>query len=287
MEQEGRARAPGAGTILNALATMTGSAFAIDGIETTATVTLTGGSTISGHIDGHPDADTALIERCVELAFEEYGNGESTGAEVRTESTIPLAAGLKSSSAAANATILATLEALGHEHPDRLQAARLGVRAARDVGVTVTGAFDDATASMLGGVTITDNRSDRLLGHEQVEWDVVVWTPPSRAFSAEADVEACQRVSDIAAIVAELAMQGRYGEAMSINGLAFCAALEFPTEPLLSVLPEADGVSLSGTGPSYVAIGDRGTLHAVVAEWETKDGKTWETTTNTTGTTTI
>jgi hypothetical protein len=45
----------------------------------------------------------------------------------------------------------------GWERHDVFDAARLGVRAAREVGVTVTGAFDDASASMLGGVTVTDN----------------------------------------------------------------------------------------------------------------------------------
>jgi len=51
--------------------------------------------------------------------------------------------------------------------------------AARDVGVTATGAFDDASASMLGGVTITDdNDDDELLSREEVDWDVMpVWTP--------------------------------------------------------------------------------------------------------------
>ena len=104
----GRAHAPAAGTILNALANERGAAFAID-LETTATVSLDDSRTIDGEIDGAPEADTALIERCVELAIEQYGEKDerATGARVRTESEVPLAAGLKSSSAAANATVLA------------------------------------------------------------------------------------------------------------------------------------------------------------------------------------
>ncbi|MCH7659847.1 MAG: shikimate kinase [Euryarchaeota archaeon] len=279
----GRAHAPAAGTILNALANERGAAFAID-LETTATVSLDDSRTIDGEIDGAPEADTALIERCVELAIEQYGEGDerATGARVRTESEVPLAAGLKSSSAAANATVLATCDALGVE-VDRLEACRLGVRAAREVGVTVTGAFDDASASMLGGVTVTDNTEDELLAHETVEWNVLVWTPPEQAFSADADVETCRKVAPIADVVCELALQGRYGQAMSINGFAFCGALGFPTEPMLEALPDVAGVSLSGTGPSYVAVGERQTLADLRDEWERRDGTIWLTTTRTTG----
>ncbi|WP_331236422.1 shikimate kinase [Natronorarus salvus] len=278
---DGRARAPAAGTICNALATGRGSAFAIDGVETTATVSLEPGTEIEGEIAEDPEADTALIERCVSLAVERYDD-ESLGGLVRTESSIPMAAGLKSSSAAANATVLATCDALGIE-VDRTEACLLGVRAAREAGVTVTGAFDDASASMLGGVTVTDNARDELLAHETVDWDVLVWTPEERAFSAEADVSACERIATIAELVEELALAGRYGEAMTVNGLAFSAALGFPTEPAIEALPEAEGVSLSGTGPSVVAVGDRKALGGVREQWEERTGTTWLTTTQTAG----
>lgn len=278
----GRASAPAAGTVLNALANGTGSAFAID-LETTATVSLAEEGGVTGEIDGAPGADTALIERCVELTVEEYAEaGRALGGHVRTESEVPLAAGLKSSSAAANATVLATLDALDAEI-DRLEACRLGVRAAREAGVTVTGAFDDASASMLGGVTVTDNSADELLANEAFERDVLVWSPPERAFSADADVDACRKIAPIADVVGELAMQGRYGVAMSINGFAFCGALGFPTAPLVEALPDVEGVSLSGTGPSYVAVGDRHALTELRSEWETRDGTTWLTTTRNEG----
>ncbi|WP_410764860.1 shikimate kinase [Haloferax sp. DFSO60] len=283
----GRATALGAGTVLNALATKTGSAFAID-VETTATVELDDSASVTGRIDGAPDADTRLIERCVELVVEEVGDGE--GGTVETESEIPMAAGLKSSSAAANATVLATFDALGHSvgpTPDdaitRIDACRLGVQAARDVGVTVTGAFDDASASMLGGVVITDNAEDELVVRDEVSWDVLVWTPPERAYSADADVSRCANVAPMANLVTEIALDGRYAEAMTVNGLAFSAALDFPTDPAVEAMPIADGVSLSGTGPSVVAVGDRSDLEQVRELWDARDGDTMLTTTRNDG----
>ena len=276
---DGRAVAPAAGTVLNALATGTGSAFAID-LETTATVDLTTDGTVTAEIAGQPDADTTLVERCAELTVAEYADSagldaETVGVCVRTESEVPMASGLKSSSAAANATVLATLSALElGDAVDRIDACRLGVRAARDAGVTVTGAFDDASASMLGGVTVTDNGTDELLARADLDRHALVYTPPEQSFSADADVSACERIAPMARLVEELALEGRYGEAMTVNGFAFCGALEFPTGPMIDALPDVDGVSLSGTGPSYVAVGDRATLEAVQERWDDRDGTT-------------
>jgi shikimate kinase len=282
---DGEAAAPGAGTILNALATGVGSAFAIDA-ETTARVELDDTGVVEGAIAGAPDGDTRLVCRCVERVVDRFGDGQ--GGYVRTESDVPMAAGLKSSSAAANATVLATLSALDvpvgdHARIDREEACRIGVRAARDAGVTVTGAFDDASASMLGGVTVTDNATDDLLAREPVAWDALVWTPPARAFSADADATRCERVAPVADLVAELALDGRYGEAMTVNGLAFAAALGFPADPAVEAMPHADGVSLSGTGPSVVAVGDPDGLERVRDRWSQREGDTWLTTTRTDG----
>lgn len=294
----GRAEAPAAGTVLNALATGEGSAFAIDEYVR-ATVDLDDRAGVDGEVASDSDADTALIERCVSLVIETFGDGE--GGIVRTESEIPVASGLKSSSAAANAAVLATLDALdvairedeadgpgadvtgSDETITRIAAARIGVRAARDVGVTVTGAFDDAAASMLGGVVVTDNETDELLSHEPFDRTALVWTPPERAYSADADVDRCRLVAPVAETVADLALAGSYGPAMNVNGLAYCAALDFPTEPMLEAMGPADGVSLSGTGPSYVAIGDREALEPVRKAWERRDGTTWMTSTQNDG----
>ena len=281
---EGQARAPAAGTVLNALATGTGAAFAIDA-DTTATVELTESAGVTGTVADEPDADTRLIERCVSRVTERFGDGE--GGTVRTTSDIPMASGLKSSSAAANATVMATLDALDAvDEVSKEEAARIGVDAARDGGVTVTGAFDDASASMLGGVTVTDNTQDKLLKRETVDWSVLVWTPPERAYSADADVDRCKQVAPMAELVADLALDGRYEQAMTVNGLAFCAALDFPTDPLLAAMDADCGVSLSGTGPSFIAVGDPSALETVREQWEKLDGEIWLTETQTEGTTT-
>jgi shikimate kinase len=272
--------------VVNALATGRGSAFALD-VETTASVRLTPDGGVDGEIADTPDGDTSLIERCVETVVERFGDGH--GGRVRTTSAVPTAAGLKSSSAAANATILATLAALdvsvGGDEEDgdvsAVEACRLGVDAAREAGVTVTGAFDDASASMLGGVTVTDNERDALLEHTGFDREAVVWTPPERAYSADTDTAACERVAPMATHAVELALAGNVETAMTVNGLAFSAALDYSTAPAVEAMPHCGGVSLSGTGPSVVAVGDD--LDRVADAWRDREGTVRQTTTRDTG----
>jgi len=281
---DGSARAPAAGTVLNALATGTGAAFAIDEYVT-ATVALDPSTTgVTGRITDAPTADTTLIETAVTHVLEAID--VAAGATVETTSDIPMASGLKSSSAAANATVLATLSA-ADATMDRETAAKIGVAAAREAGVTVTGAFDDAAASMLGGVVVTDNDAHDLLHHDTFDAAVLVWTPPARAYSVDAPVEQCRRVAGVADHVRDLALDGRYPLAMTINGLAFSAALDYDPVPILEALPHAAGATLSGTGPSVIAVGDRDSLRPVADRWADREGDTWMTTTQQTGATTI
>lgn len=284
---EGRARAAGAGTVLNALATHRGCAFAIDQY-TTAKVKLEPNSPVTGRVIDHPEADTMLIEQCVKKTIERYGSEESLGGTVTTSSDIPMASGLKSSSAAANATVLATLAALERANEvDPLEATRIGVAAARAAEVTVTGAFDDASASMLGGITMTDNACDELLFHKPFEREVLVYTPPAKAFSADADVERCHRLAPIANTIESLAMDGKYEAAMTVNGFAYAAALGFSPNRMLEALPSVEGVSLSGTGPSTVAIGTETVLDEVASVWAEAPGSVTKTTTTNKGAYTI
>ena len=163
---------------------------------------------------------------------------------------------MKSSSAAANATIAATLDALGKkDEMDVLDAIRLGAVIAKEVGVSITGAFDDACASMLGGFVVTDNKRMLLLKREEREGLALVLIPREKAFTAETNVRRARIVAPWVALAFEAAMQGEFETAMTLNGFLYTAALGFSAEPMLVALEcGVKGVSLSGTGPSYVAL---------------------------------
>ena len=264
---KGYAWANGAATVLNAVATWKGAAFGIN-LKTRAEVELNHSGDILGDV---PGVDTSLIEACVRMVQERLGY--SYGAVVRTYSEIPVAGGLKSSSTAANATVLATLDAL-QEEMDLVEAARIGVAAAREVGVTITGALDDALASILGGVVVTDNRHMILLKREEFTHHVMLLVPERKLFSIDTSVSRSRLIAPMADVAFELTMRGDYGRAMTLNGLAYCAALALPTEPMLLALEAgAKGVSLSGTGPAYAAIIDEDKIEGLQAAWSPLGGR--------------
>ncbi|MGB9928215.1 MAG: shikimate kinase [Methanosarcina sp.] len=266
MTLKGHACASGAGTIINAIATWKGAAFGID-LKTFANVELFDNETgISGYIEKMPEADTRLIERCVEIVLEKFGL--ELGGIICTRSEIPLAGGLKSSSAAANASILATLNAIDKTLPS-LEIVKLGVQAAKEVGVTITGAFDDACGSFFGGVVVTDNLKMELIKREEMDSKVLIFAPSKKAFSADTNVKRSRLVAPYIEMAYSLALEGNYERAMTLNGFLYCSALGFSTEYLLRALEcGVKGVSLSGTGPSYAALVSPEQVKELKSAWE-------------------
>ncbi len=268
MKQSGYACAFGAGTIINAIATWKGAAFGID-LKTEAEVILTDDKKIRGYMED--GGDTKLIERCVELTLSRFGS--SSGAKVSTKSEIPIASGLKSSSAAANATVLATLDALG-EKLEPLEAIKIGVQAALDAKVTITGAFDDACASMLGGFVITDNKKMELISRVERDSEVLILAPPKKVFSSATNVARSRLMGRWVGLAFNEALAGEYEKAMTLNGFLYCAALGFSTEPMMAALEVGiEGVSLSGTGPAYTALGSTELLDKLEPVWGRMSGK--------------
>jgi shikimate kinase len=280
MTFEGHACASGAGTIINAIATWKGAAFGID-LKTFVKVELSESETgISGFIEEMPEGDTHLIERSVEMTLERFGL--ELGGTVSTRSEIPLAGGLKSSSAAANASVLATLRSIGETLPP-LEIVKLGVKAAKEVGVTITGAFDDACASFFGGIVVTDNREMELLRREELDSKVLIFAPARKAFSADTDVKRSRLIAPYVEIAYELALEGDYERAMTLNGFLYCGALGFGTEHMLRALEcRVKGVSLSGTGPSYAALVRSEQVKELRSAWEScgVEGRVIETSIN-------
>ncbi|MFP4591468.1 MAG: shikimate kinase [Halobacteriales archaeon] len=262
---EGRARAPGAVSVVNAIMGGRGAAMAIDR-HVEARVSLDPDvDGVSGLAADRPDVDASLVERCVEVTTARYGDGE--GGAVETRSALPPSVGLKTSSAAANAAVLATLDALEVTEVDPLQAARLGVLAARAVGVTATGALDDAAASMLGGVAVTDNDSDALLARGSWDRDLVVLVPPGRTPTATVDVAALERFAPLGAVATESALAGDYARAMACNAVGVTAALALDIEPVLEGLRTTGAASPSGTGPAVAAVGASSACDRLAAAW--------------------
>jgi shikimate kinase len=278
MKRSGYAYAYGAGTIINAIATWKGAAFCID-LKTEAEVVLIDSNNIQGYME--EGGDTRLIERCVELTLLRFGS--TSGAKVATVTEIPIASGLKSSSAAANAVVLATLDALG-EKLEPLEAVKIGVQAALDAKVTITGAFDDACASMLGGFVITDNKIKEIISRVERDSEVLILAPDRKVFSSTTNVARSRLIGRWVEIAYNEALEGNFEKAMTLNGFLYCSALGFSTEPMMAALEIGiEGVSLSGTGSAYAAMGSPELLDKLQPVWQRIGGKVIRTKVNNTG----
>lgn len=250
----GRATACAAGTVINAITTWKGSAFAVD-LRTEANVELNDTGEIRGEVLDRPITPD-LIENTAKRILERYSQDPDTGANVTTRSDVPPSSGMKSSSAAANATALATLHALDlHDDIDPIEVIRIGVEAAVETGVTITGAFDDAAASYLGGLVFTDNRAREMLEHRDTQGEALFYVPDEEAASQDADVDRASLLKDLVEDAFRMARRGDVEKALTMNGVLHCATLGFDPEPaLLALEAGAKAAGLSGTGPSFTAL---------------------------------
>lgn len=248
----------GAATIINAIATGEGAAFGLD-LWTKAEVKLTDDAgLIKGEILSDPSESPVLIEKAVRKTLTHFGLERSYGAEVKTWSNIPIARGLKSSSAAANAIVLATVAAL-KKTLDDLTVVNLGVDAALEAQVTITGAFDDACASYFGGIVITDNFKRKIIKHLKAPENlrVLIFIPKEKAYTINANVPRMKAVAPLVKIAFQEALNGNFWTALTLNGLIYSSALGYnPSIAIDALMKGAIAAGLCGKGPATTIVVD-------------------------------
>ncbi len=275
MTDKATAIAHGAATIVNAIALGKGVAFGVD-LWTKAEVKLTDEpGVVKAEITSDPKESTLLIEKTVARTLQRFNLEKSFGAKVKTQSNIPIARGLKSSSAAANATALASVTALGKTLDD-LEIVKIGVEAAFDAKVTVTGAFDDACASYFGGAVITDNLNRKIIKQIPLPQDLTVLfhVPPQKAYTANSDVNRLKTVKPLVEVAFEKALEGKVWEALTLNGLIYSAASnQNATITVDALAAGAVAAGLCGKGPAVTAVVSNDKVDAVKAALQKYEGE--------------
>lgn len=249
----GHGASHGAGTVVNAMATGRGAAF---GLDFHAAAAVEDADEYAVQTEGHrlkPKA-AALALECVRLV--EQAAGTRLPVLVTVDSDIPSARGLKSSSAVAIAVLGAACEHHDVEADDDEilgWAAEAGLRS----GTSLTGAYDDAAACLLGGLVLTDNRERRLLERRTLPDDLIALVripqeenPTSRF--RRADLETARPGAEEAFRLAEA---GDVAAAMQANTDAFAALFDVD----VSFVDQARAAGawaagLSGTGPAQIAL---------------------------------
>jgi shikimate kinase len=271
--------AHGAATIVNAIALGKGAAFGVD-LWTKAEVKLTDEPNVfQTEITSEPNENTILVEKTVLRVLQCFNLANSFGAKVKTWSNIPIAKGLKSSSAAANAVAIATTAALC-KRLDDIEIVKLGVDAAFDAKVTVTGAFDDACASCFGGVVITDNLNREIVKQLPLaqNLEVLFHVPPEKAYTANSDLTKLQTIKPLVEIAYKEALEGKIWEALTLNGLIYSSASGYnPTIALDALAAGAIAAGLCGKGPAVTAVVSKDKLGRVKAALQKYDGEILQT----------
>ncbi|MGQ9641903.1 MAG: shikimate kinase [Candidatus Bathycorpusculaceae bacterium] len=246
----------GAATIINAIATGNGAAFGVD-LWTKAEVNITDDAgVINGEIVSDPSEKPSLITETVKIVLEHFDLEDKYGARVKTWSNIPTARGLKSSSAAANAIALATVAALKKELDD-LTIINLGVNAALEAKVSITGAFDDACASYFGGIVITDNFKRKIIKRIPAPEDVLVLfhVPREKAYTISSNVSRMKVLAPFVKIAYKEALKGNFWSALTLNGLIYSSALEYsPSIAVDALMAGALAAGLCGKGPAVTVV---------------------------------
>ncbi len=278
MKGSGQALSHGAISILNAFPTGKGGALGVD-LWTRAKVSLREGpGQISGFVSSDPQESNRLAITVVQKTLEHYGYERKLQGEVITSSNIPVAVGLKSSSAVANAVALATASAIDEKIDDDTLVG-IGIDASIESGVSLTGAYDDSFASYHGGGVLTDNDRRKVEKILKIPEDlkVLILVPPRKTRTGQLDRTRFAPIRRISEMAYGEASNGHVWDALTLNGLAVASILGEDPRPALSAIEAgALGAGLSGKGPSVAAIVDEKTLKPVRQAFAKFDGRVLE-----------
>lgn len=271
----GIGRAWGAITFLNALFTGTGSAMAIE-LPVEARIEIRPTRPGAGRIELDPSIDTPLVRRSVERGVERVLGGEPAEARLELRSTIPWAKGLKSSSAIPVAIARACSGCVGVPIADA-EAARFASGVGISVGLSATGAFDDAFACAAGGIVVTDNRDGRILRHDEPnpDWTTVLWVPEGTHPPSPSVAERFRAQGPGAEPLARSASEGRYLATMERNSALVEELLGYPYRDLRTDLGRRGALSsgVSGLGPTLAAVVPKAAAGALVGAFPPTGGE--------------
>ena len=195
------------------------------------------------------------------LEFLELKFGKPFDYPIKIESEIPPAVGLKSSSALTSAIVLCYLRMNDISVPEP---GAVIAEASRYNHTSATGALDDASCSIYGGLCVSDNNEDKILKMTKLsEIDILIcWPKNTIRNSYEMTSEKMSVLSRSVNRLMGLLDSGMVYETMVLNGLIFGSYLRsdfIPCGKMYSL--GASYSSYSGKGPAIFSIfDDRDTL---------------------------
>jgi len=263
------AKVYGAVSIVNAIAIQKGSTL---GIDTFVETRLTKNEGTGIHIiSENKTISSRLINKVIENMIPRKIL-EKTKIELEFKSNIPTGYGLKSSSAISNAIVAAITKAFNSKLTDE-QILKIGARASIQAKVSITGAYDDACACYFGGFNVTDNSKMKLFHREVApnDLDVIIFLPKSRK---RGNLKKLKNFRPAFEKAWELARNSDYWNAAIVNGVATTAILNDEPRLIMELMEKgAKSATISGNGPSLIAISDKKNKTKIQRVFSGLDGK--------------
>jgi len=244
------------GTVLNALATGIGCAFAID-LKTRVKLKVDEDLRSSFVVGG--DKNSNLIATRILSTF-------GIKAEIRIKSEIPVGVGLGSSSAFLNGLIVSAMKAIGEEL-NAFRILRANARFALEFGMSFTGAFDDASASLLGGLVVSDNYRMKLYKREILNDYYAAILIPFDLERMKVNFKEIRKRSLEIVHLLKFLFSNRYDKVMIENTKFYANVLGYPLEIVKKPWKEGICCGLSGNGPSFVGFGKKDEMKVLANYW--------------------
>jgi len=258
----------GAVSLVNAIATGSGAAVGIDTfVKTTLEVKEGTGIYITSD---NKTISSRLINKVIQNSVPKK-QLEKTRLELDFQSNIPTGYGLKSSSAISTAVSMACSKAFQRKFTDK-KILKIGVESSIQTNVSLTGAYDDACACYYGGFNVTNNYKRSLVLRRPApnNLQAIIFLPKSRK---RGNLKKLKNFKPAFEKAWELAKNGDYWNASILNGIATSSILNSNPELIFKLIEKgAIGATISGNGPSIMAITKKGHNSNIKKEFSSLEG---------------
>ena len=258
----------GAVSLVNAIATGNGAAVGIDTfVKTTLEVKEGTGIYITSD---NKTISSRLINKVIQNSVPKK-QLEKTRLELDFQSNIPTGYGLKSSSAISTAVSMVCSKAFQRKFTDK-KILKIGVESSIQTKVSLTGAYDDACACYYGGFNVTNNYKRNLVLRRPApnNLQAIIFLPKSRK---RGNLKKLKNFKPAFEKAWELAKNGDYWNASILNGIATSSILNSNPELIFKLIEKgAIGATISGNGPSIMAITKKGHNSNIKKEFSSLEG---------------
>ena len=258
----------GAVSLVNAIATGNGAAVGIDTfVKTTLEVKEGTGIYITSD---NKTISSRLINKVIQNSIPKK-QLEKIRLELDFQSNIPTGYGLKSSSAISTAVSMVCSKAFQRKFTDK-KILKIGVESSIQTKVSLTGAYDDACACYYGGFNVTNNYKRNLVLRRPAPSNLqaIIFLPKSRK---RGNLKKLKNFKPAFEKAWELAKNGDYWNASILNGIATSSILNSNPELIFKLIEKgAIGATISGNGPSIMAITKKGHNSNIKKEFSSLEG---------------